>query len=547
MMSGLDADLRAFNSRNLIADAASSLGEDCWELNVRSIPTSSAFFPLPVMCSHCQKMFPLLEESSHCQKKFPLSLVRSFDLQKNKISSTSEEENDEESSSSENEPCCSKDCKKNTDILNSKINELKSKLSESIIYRYSYKLGVDQLEGRLVKYREREVKYIEKIRTLEIYRESNLERIKILTNEVETLKEEKDVVDGKLARLLKSSKDLENIIESQRSKKVKEGVGYNAVPPPAADLYRSPKKYLSWTGLPEFADDTVTNYSRPSPTIESTLAEGQNKQSTTAENGESTDRILSKPAVKFVKAGDRPAERPTTNKAEFVKAAKRTTTDKVETAKKPAVRYAEMYRRTLKRSTVRGNQRNWNNLKSYQLGPEFVLHKKPCFNCGDFSHLANDCRRRVQKETTRSQNHAYKSPPLRPAGHRPHGPPMRPMRSNMNGVKRTSAVRPQYRAPWVPTVNRNFPHVNRKLPTSNSNVSTVCCCCSRHVNTARPKAVINGRNRVKDVQASTCWVWKSVKPNREVPTARAILPLLVKKCSHCRVDELPLLKSLHCW
>nr|GFD36854.1 hypothetical protein [Tanacetum cinerariifolium] len=49
---------------------------------------------------------------------------------------------------------------------------------------------------------------------------------------------EKDVVDGKLARLLKSSKDLEDIIESQRPENVKEGVGYNAVPPPAADLYQ---------------------------------------------------------------------------------------------------------------------------------------------------------------------------------------------------------------------------------------------------------------------------------------------------------------------
>nr|GEV41497.1 hypothetical protein [Tanacetum cinerariifolium] len=67
--------------------------------------------------------------------------------------------------------------------------------------------------------------------------------------------------------------------------------------------------------------------------------------------------------------------------------------------------------------------------------------------------------------------------------------------------------------PAVPTVNRNFPYVNRKLPTGNSNVSTVCCCCSRHVNTARPKAVINRRNRFKDVQASASWVWKSVKPN----------------------------------
>nr|GFB84792.1 hypothetical protein [Tanacetum cinerariifolium] len=59
--------------------------------------------------------------------------------------------------------------------------------------------------------------------------------------------ENKDVVDRKLARLLKSSKDLENIIESQRSEMVKEGVGYNAVPPPAADLYLSPKKDLKLT------------------------------------------------------------------------------------------------------------------------------------------------------------------------------------------------------------------------------------------------------------------------------------------------------------
>nr|GFA06964.1 hypothetical protein [Tanacetum cinerariifolium] len=274
------------------------------------------------------------------------------------------------------------------------------------------------------QYKEKEVKYIETIRSLERDKECNLRKINKLTNEVETLQEEKDVVDGKfarliksskdlediiektlqeekdvvdgkLARLIKSSKDLEDIIESQRSENVKEGVGYNAVPPPAANLYCSPMKDLSWTGLPKFADDTVTDYSRPSPTVESTSAEGQNKHSTTAENGESTDGILSKPAVKFVKVGDKPAERPTTNKVEFVKAVERRTTDKVETAKKPAVRYAEMYRRTSKRSNVRGNQRNWNNLKSYQLGPEFVLHKKPCFNCGDISHLANDCRKMV--------------------------------------------------------------------------------------------------------------------------------------------------------
>nr|GFD43731.1 hypothetical protein [Tanacetum cinerariifolium] len=49
----------------------------------------------------------------------------------------------------------------------------------------------------------------------------------------------------------------------------------NVVPPPAADLYLFPKKDLSWTGLPEFVDDTITDYSKPLPTVASTSAEGE--------------------------------------------------------------------------------------------------------------------------------------------------------------------------------------------------------------------------------------------------------------------------------
>nr|GEX77996.1 ubiquitin hydrolase [Tanacetum cinerariifolium] len=201
---------------------------------------------------------------------------------------------------------------------------------------------------------------------------------------LEALKLEKDGVDGKLAGLLKASKNLDNLIESQRSDKVKEGVRYNVVPPPFVNLYLSSKKDLSWTGLPECADDTVTNYSRLSPTVESTSEDGQNRNPFTSRNGEPTDSILSKPAFKFVKAVDRPAERPTTNKA--------------ETVKKLTVKYAVMYRRPSKKPTVRGNQRNWNNLKSQQLGPDFVMKKKACFSCGDFNHLAYDCRKRGHHE-----------------------------------------------------------------------------------------------------------------------------------------------------
>nr|GEU80081.1 hypothetical protein [Tanacetum cinerariifolium] len=80
--------------------------------------------------------------------------------------------------------------------------------------------SVAQLEGGLTKYKEREVKYIEEIRTLEMYRASNLKSIKALDKELEEVKLEKDGLDGKLAGLLKTSKNLDHLIESQRSDQI---------------------------------------------------------------------------------------------------------------------------------------------------------------------------------------------------------------------------------------------------------------------------------------------------------------------------------------
>nr|GEX94623.1 hypothetical protein [Tanacetum cinerariifolium] len=48
---------------------------------------------------------------------------------------------------------CSKTCKKNTDSLNRKITELTDKLSDSENMLYHYKLGLSQVEGRLVEFK----------------------------------------------------------------------------------------------------------------------------------------------------------------------------------------------------------------------------------------------------------------------------------------------------------------------------------------------------------------------------------------------------------
>nr|GEX31102.1 hypothetical protein [Tanacetum cinerariifolium] len=128
--------------------------------------------------------------------------------------------------------------------------------------------SLSQVEARLVEFKEQEIKFCEKIRGLERDVEVRNNKIEYLENELEQVKKEKEGLDNKLTGFEKASKDLDNLLGSQRSDKNKEGLGYSAVPPPA-QVYSPPKKDLSWTGLPEFVDDTVTDYSRPTPSTDS--------------------------------------------------------------------------------------------------------------------------------------------------------------------------------------------------------------------------------------------------------------------------------------
>nr|GEZ90845.1 hypothetical protein [Tanacetum cinerariifolium] len=129
-----------------------------------------------------------------------------------------------------------------------------------------------------------------------------------LTNKLDELKKEKERLDSKLTGFQSASNDLDTLLGSRRSDKNKEGLGYSVVPPPA-QVYSPSKKDMSWTGLPEFANDTITDYSRPSPSIET--------------------------------------DSPTVIK-----------TNKDETVRKSSVKYAEMYRKTSKSPNDSGCSRH---------------------------------------------------------------------------------------------------------------------------------------------------------------------------------------------
>nr|GEY96303.1 ribonuclease H-like domain-containing protein [Tanacetum cinerariifolium] len=198
--------------------------------------------------------------------------------------------------------------------------------------------------------------------------------------------------------------------------------------------------------------------------------------SSASQKGESTGSILSKPEIKFV----RPADSPTIVKS-----------DKTETIRKSSVKYAKLYRKPTKMSNVRGNQRNWNNLKSQQLSNNFVM-KKACYNCGGIDHLSYDCGKRVDHRSSYGKNNnTHKSKTPRTVFHKTGRPPMRTNRPYMNVVQpkrtysykpahsyikrpfqRTSTVRSQFRGSRVATVNRNFPTVNRKISTVNRKFPT---------------------------------------------------------------------------
>nr|GEY66106.1 hypothetical protein [Tanacetum cinerariifolium] len=77
----------------------------------------------------------------------------------------------------------------------------------------------------------------------------------------------------------------------------KGGSGIQCCTSPPAQVYSPPKKDMSWIGIPEFADDTITDYSRPSPAIESNSDDLQNRNSSVTETGESSSTILSKPPL----------------------------------------------------------------------------------------------------------------------------------------------------------------------------------------------------------------------------------------------------------
>ncbi|GKD43142.1 putative ribonuclease H-like domain-containing protein, partial [Tanacetum coccineum] len=131
--------------------------------------------------------------------------------------------------------------------------------------------GLSQVEARLVEFKINETKFCEKIRVFERDIEIKDNKIESLTNELEALRKEKENIDFKIKGFSNATKEFDDLLGIQRSVIDKTGMAFNeytAVAPPLVHVYSPPVKDLSWTGLHEFADNTVTNYTRPTPSVD---------------------------------------------------------------------------------------------------------------------------------------------------------------------------------------------------------------------------------------------------------------------------------------
>ncbi|GKA20333.1 hypothetical protein Tco_0700322 [Tanacetum coccineum] len=241
-----------------------------------------------------------------------------------------------------NDKTCSKTCLKSFETLKTQLDDLRIEFNQSEFNLANYKRGLASVEEQLVFYKENKVIFYEQLVVLKrdiSYKDSE---ISMLKSELEKLKQEKESNQLKIENFDNASKSLDKLIGSRIPDRSRKGLGfvsYNDVPPPPTGLFSPPNLDLSNYGLEEFQQPELKAMDL---------------------------RLLEKKTV-F----------PTVAKIEFVRLKQQE-----KPVRKP-VKYAEMY----KSQSPRGNQRNWNNQKSQQLGSDFVMYNKACFICGSFDHV----------------------------------------------------------------------------------------------------------------------------------------------------------------
>ncbi|GJT01321.1 ribonuclease H-like domain-containing protein [Tanacetum coccineum] len=322
-----------------------------------------------------------------------------------------------------NDKTCSKTYLKSFETLKTQLDDLRIEFNKFEFNLATYKRGLASVEEQLVFYKKNEVIFCEQLVVLKrdiSYKDSELSMLK---SELEKLKQEKESNQLKIKKFDNASKSLDKLIGSRIPDKSRKGLGflsYNDVPPPPTRLFSPPNLDLSNSGLEEFQQPEFEGYE---PKTSKNVSED-----TSNEVRESPDA----PMVEKLVSDDKLEKKtvfPTVAKIEFVRPKQQE-----KPIRKP-VKYAEMYRS----QSPKGNQRNWNNYKSQQLGSNFVMYNKVCFVCGSF--VMYHQRKRVESRNNYTRvNYNYSAKKTHPSAHRNMVPRAVLMKTSLKAINTARPV-----------------------------------------------------------------------------------------------------------
>ncbi|GJY25445.1 hypothetical protein Tco_0400171 [Tanacetum coccineum] len=253
---------------------------------------------------------------------------------------------------------CTKSCLKNYETLKKQYDDLLAKLHQTKFKASTYKRGLDTAEAQLVTYMKNEVLFSEEVVVLKREVGCKQYEINMLKTEFEKVKQEKEGIDFKIKKFENASKDLDKLLGSQITDNSKKRLGYHVVPPPHPLIYNAPTKLdLSYSGLDEFKEPEFEGYGLRANKSICEISSNETKKNSDAPLieewvSDNKDEVESPVVV------EKKTVVSTIPKVDVVRPKQQ------EKPVRKTVKYAKMYRS----QKPRGNQRNWNNQKSQQLG-----------------------------------------------------------------------------------------------------------------------------------------------------------------------------------
>ncbi|GJT61280.1 hypothetical protein Tco_1004813 [Tanacetum coccineum] len=174
-------------------------------------------------------------------------------------------------------------------FLDSEIYTEKSCLKICLKNRESLKKQCDDLFVKLNDIEFKEATYKRSLTTVEEY------ELCVLRTKLEKVKQENEGIDFKITKFENASKDLDKLLENQRSDKNKQGIGYHAVAPPHPLTYNRPSNLdLSYSGLNDFKEPEFDGYGPRDTMIETTkhcFKESDNSKENT-DDSEETEQVF---------------------------------------------------------------------------------------------------------------------------------------------------------------------------------------------------------------------------------------------------------------